>query len=320
MGDRLNLDWRIDATNVLNRVTYTGVNTLFGSPQFGLPNRTNTMRSFKRPSSEVLSECSHDECTTARKHEDTTDIGSCCRAFVGSRPDRQSCGSWRPVVVVARRAQQPRASSGPTFRSGTRLIVETVSVKDKDGKPIEGLTAKDFTVTEDGEPQTISFVEFQRLQNRRRIARQRRPRQRRQPPPATAPAVTPPAADLAPRRPATSGTATAGCWSCTSISTALPPPDLLRACAAARKFIDTQMEPPDLLAIMAFKGGAVRVKQDFTDNRAQLREVIQDLIFGEDKDGDGIPDIRSPAPPSARTMASSTSSTPIASCRRCRRR
>ena len=37
-GDRLNLDWRIDATNVLNRVTYAGVNTMVGSPQFGLPN------------------------------------------------------------------------------------------------------------------------------------------------------------------------------------------------------------------------------------------------------------------------------------------
>jgi hypothetical protein len=43
-GDRLNLDWRIDATNVLNRVTYSGVTTLFGSPQFGLPNGTNAMR------------------------------------------------------------------------------------------------------------------------------------------------------------------------------------------------------------------------------------------------------------------------------------
>ena len=38
-GDRLNLDWRIDATNVLNRVTYSGVNTFVGSPQFGLPTR-----------------------------------------------------------------------------------------------------------------------------------------------------------------------------------------------------------------------------------------------------------------------------------------
>jgi len=42
--ERLSLDWRIDASNLLNLVTYTGVNVLFSSPQFGLPNRANTMR------------------------------------------------------------------------------------------------------------------------------------------------------------------------------------------------------------------------------------------------------------------------------------
>ena len=41
--------------------------------------------------------------------------------------------------------------------------MQTVSVKDKDGKPVEGLTAQDFVVTEDGQPQDIAFVEFQRL-------------------------------------------------------------------------------------------------------------------------------------------------------------
>ena len=42
-GSRINLDYRIDATNVLNRVTYTGVNTLVG-PQFGLPNAVSQPR------------------------------------------------------------------------------------------------------------------------------------------------------------------------------------------------------------------------------------------------------------------------------------
>jgi hypothetical protein len=42
--ERLTLDWRIDAINVLNRVTYTGVNTIVGSPQFGLPIQANAMR------------------------------------------------------------------------------------------------------------------------------------------------------------------------------------------------------------------------------------------------------------------------------------
>ena len=43
-GDRLNLDWRLNATNVLNRVTYATVNTIAGSPQFGLPTVANPMR------------------------------------------------------------------------------------------------------------------------------------------------------------------------------------------------------------------------------------------------------------------------------------
>jgi hypothetical protein len=47
VGDRLNLDWRIDAINVLNEVTYSSVNTLVTSPQFGLPNRTNDMRKLR---------------------------------------------------------------------------------------------------------------------------------------------------------------------------------------------------------------------------------------------------------------------------------
>ena len=58
------------------------------------------------------------------------------------------------------------AQSGATFRSAARLIVQTVSVRDKDGMPVEGLTAGDFIVSEDGEPQTVSFVEFQRLPDR----------------------------------------------------------------------------------------------------------------------------------------------------------
>ena len=44
LGERVNLDWRIDATNVLNSVVYAGVNTLITSPQFGLPRGVSDMR------------------------------------------------------------------------------------------------------------------------------------------------------------------------------------------------------------------------------------------------------------------------------------
>src|SRR6516165_6797951 len=60
--------------------------------------------------------------------------------------------------------QNNTSSTGPvTFQTSTALVVETVSVKDKNGKPVEGLTAKDFAITEDGVAQTIKFFEYQKL-------------------------------------------------------------------------------------------------------------------------------------------------------------
>jgi hypothetical protein len=43
-SERVSFDWRLDATNVLNRETYTGVNAIFGGPLFGLPGATNIPR------------------------------------------------------------------------------------------------------------------------------------------------------------------------------------------------------------------------------------------------------------------------------------
>ena len=58
--------------------------------------------------------------------------------------------------------QQP--DTGPVkFETTLQLVVEMVSVTDKNGKTVEGLTAKDFTVTEDGKPQEIRFCEYQKL-------------------------------------------------------------------------------------------------------------------------------------------------------------
>ena len=44
LNSRWSADWRLDATNVLNRVTYSSVEMRIGSPQFGLANRANPMR------------------------------------------------------------------------------------------------------------------------------------------------------------------------------------------------------------------------------------------------------------------------------------
>src|SRR5207253_7584412 len=62
---------------------------------------------------------------------------------------------------------------------------------------------------------------------------------------------------------------------------AMPVPDQVRALAAAKKFIRTQMTAADLMAIMIYSGGAVEVLQDFTDDRNRLLSTIETLIVGE---------------------------------------
>ena len=52
INERVNMDLRVDANNVLNRVTFPDWNTTVGSSQFGLPTRANEMRSL-RPSLRV---------------------------------------------------------------------------------------------------------------------------------------------------------------------------------------------------------------------------------------------------------------------------
>jgi VWFA-related protein len=189
------------------------------------------------------------------------------------------------MTFVSLASAQPPTQ--PVFRSGARLIVQTVSVRDRDGRAVEGLSANDFIVTEDGEPQTVSFVEYQRLPDRPAAARAAEPAPR-VPAAAAAPSPTqgqiaiPPAGDTRYRD--------RRLLVLYFDLTAMPPADQMRAYAAAQAFIDTQMQPSDRLAIMTFGGGAVRVKQDFTGDRGALRDAIQTLIFGDDKDGDGIPD------------------------------
>ena len=152
---------------------------------------------------------------------------------------------------------------------------------------IEGLTANDFVVSEDGEPQTVSFVEFQRLPDRPAEARAASPAPR-EPAVVSAPSAT--QGQIAIPPPGDARYRDRRLLVLYFDLTAMPPADQMRAYTAAQTFIDTQMQPSDLLAIMTFGGGAVRVKQDFTGDRGALREVMQTLIFGDDKDGDGIPD------------------------------
>ena len=212
----------------------------------------------------------------------------------------------------------PLASQQPTppgevvtFSSTAQLVVETVVVKDKDGKTVEGLTAKDFSITEDGVPQTIQLCEFQKVDDS-------------SPGFAVRPSDAPPAPAVATQiTPETSGDIRYRNRRLLVLyfdMTAMPQPDQLRALAAAQKFIKT-MSTADMMAIMEYTGAAVKVLNDFTGDRDRLLKIIETMVIGE---GSGFDNDRpttvppTPAPLSARTKRSSISSTPTGSSRHCR--
>jgi VWFA-related protein len=172
--------------------------------------------------------------------------------------------------------KEPGASDTYTLSMRSQLVVEAVTVNDKQGKPVPGLTASDFTLTEDGIPQKIRFCEHQTLSTTS------------QPLPHTTPddesltiykrltrtQLTPEAADSTrykDRR----------LLALYFDLSAMPPGDQLRALTAAEKFIRTQMTSVDLVSILRYQGGSVDVLQDFTADRNRLLSILQTLIVGE---------------------------------------
>ena len=161
-----------------------------------------------------------------------------------------------------------------TLSVKSQLVIETVSVKDKQGHPIPNLTAKDFTLTEDGIPQTIRFAEHQDL------ALTAKPL-----PPPDDSAVTTykrlTRTQLAPETLEKPKYKDRRLLALYFDMTAMRPAEQLRALAAAEKFVRTQMTSADLLSILRYQGGAVDVVQDFTADRPRLLSILETLVVGE---------------------------------------
>ncbi len=158
-------------------------------------------------------------------------------------------------------AQTPTDDAGIVrFTASSQLVVQMVSVRDKNGNPIEGLTAQDFAITESGAPQAVAFCEFQKLD---------------EPEPESAP----PAAGQ--QQVAAAQSAEARYRNRRLLALyfdRMGNAEKYRSRTAARRFIDTQMLPADLVAIMRYDSGAYRLLEDFTDDRNKLKEAVDTLI------------------------------------------
>ena len=257
------------------------------------------------------------------------------------------------LVVAAQQAprsqtpQQPQTQTAAPkgafkFEANATLVVETVSLKDKSGNPVEGLKAGDFIVMEDGKPQTVKFCEYQKLENEvvpvaepsksAVVADAAKDKDAPKQPPAPAPAATPKAADkpevkaitanqIAPEKPGDIKYKDRRLMVLFFDMTSMAIDDQARAQTAAQKFLKTQMTASDLVAIMTFSND-IHVVEDFTDDRDELAKDIKKLVIGE---GQGFGEVNADDSASddgsafSATIRSSISSIPTASFPRWRK-
>jgi VWFA-related protein len=183
----------------------------------------------------------------------------------------------------------PGAADTYTLQVRSQLVVEAVTVKDKQGNPIQGLTAADFTLTEDGVAQKIRFCEHQTL------------------PTNTLPII--------PQKPSEEDIKIYKKLTRTQLASeapenlkykdrrllamyfdmsAMPPGDQLRALTAAQKFIRTQLTAVDMVSILRYQGGSVDVLQDFTADRNKLLSILETMVVGEGQgDAESVDDASS---------------------------
>jgi VWFA-related protein len=192
-----------------------------------------------------------------------------------------------PAPQQQQTQQQPvalPANKTVKFEATTQLVVEDLIIKDKSGNPITGLTAADFTVTEDGKPQKIDFCEFQKLEeNAAPLPEKPEPPkelEKRAPAPAEPALAKATANQIAPEKPGDIKYKDRRLMVMFFDMTSMPIGDQIRAQTAAEKFVKTQMTPSDLMAIMTFSSD-INVVEDFTDDRDALLKDIKKLTIGE---------------------------------------
>jgi VWFA-related protein len=137
---------------------------------------------------------------------------------------------WLPVRAQDAGPQQP------VFRADVDLIEMDVSVLDRNRRPVRGLTAADFTVTEDGRPQRIVAVSH---------------------------------VDLAEHDPARSARMR---YVSRDVNLPADDPDIVRSARETARYIVDRLGPSDMAAVV-YAHNAGRT-QDFTNDRAKLLDAI----------------------------------------------
>jgi VWFA-related protein len=165
-------------------------------------------------------------------------------------------------------AARPAGAKG-TIRTAVDLVEIDALVTDRDGKPIKGLTKEQFSLTENGRPQTISTFEYNDVEKIETAAA------------AGQPPITIPLGTVAALEQVKAQVRDRRLIVFFFDMTSLEPEDQLRSTRAAEKFLRERMTPADLVGVVAF-GNTLQVIANLTNDRALLLDAVKSLVPGHE--------------------------------------
>jgi VWFA-related protein len=185
-------------------------------------------------------------------------------------------GSLTLMPAYAPAQQQPGPPPPPPPVSASRLRAESnvvridVEVTDSSGKPIKGLHADQFEITDNGKPEKISTFTYSDIEHLDTAG----------PESAGSPMVIPVDTPVG----TSSNLVMEKVRDRRLIAlffdmTSMEPDDITRAHDAALKFLKRQMSPADLVAVVTL-GSSLKVLANFTNDRATLEKAVGLILPG----------------------------------------
>ena len=169
-----------------------------------------------------------------------------------------------PLATLAQQAGSQQ--SAPAIRATTELVLVNVVARDKKGNLIRDLKREDFTVFEDGQKQQVSSFDFENIEELA-LAGKTTPTAT-----GTEGAAAPKAGASAPAQPILDARDRRLIMLFFDFS-AMDPDQIDRAVDAAKKYVNSKMQPADLIAIVSLSTN-MRLDLDFTDNKSKILSAL----------------------------------------------
>ncbi|HEY0003933.1 MAG TPA: VWA domain-containing protein [Pyrinomonadaceae bacterium] len=166
-----------------------------------------------------------------------------------------------PATAPPEQQRQDQSDDDEVVRITTNLVQVDAVVTDKKGQPVTDLRPEDFEITEDGRPQKITNFSYAQLDPA--VARS---------PAAAAPSAAANGAPLPPTRLRPEQVRRTIALVVDDLGLSFESTHFVRQ--ALKKFVDQQMQPGDLVAIIRTAGGMGALQQ-FTSDRRQLYAAIE---------------------------------------------